>query len=92
MLCVIQRDCLISDFRKVYPIEADGAYLAIVHGTEIDDAVLHVGSGSPLSGTGNVGGHFPIGKLDTDRNIEVVQYLKGLEHGLFGIGVGAEPG
>ena len=75
-LHLIQGNGLVGDFREIDVREADTAYLAVVHRAEIDDAVLHVRSRSPLGGTGNVGGNLPRLELDAYWYVEIVQYLE----------------
>ena len=84
---LVHGECLVSDGGKIYILQVDATDGTGVHGAVVDDAVAHVGSGSPLRGAGNFRGNLPQRKLDAYRDVEVVQYLETLEHGVLCCGL-----
>lgn len=71
----VEKGIRIFYFSKINPVQVDAADGTVVHRTEIDLAVLHVRSRSPLGRTGDICRHLALGKLNPYRNVEVVQNL-----------------
>ena len=82
----VKRNSPIAYSREINCRKVDTANGTVVHRAIIDDPIRDVGHGSPLRSTGNIDRYLAIGKLYTDGNIEVVQYLKTLTYGIFSLG------